>query len=283
MNLQSYGAHNIQLIVTAKKAEMPIRIIHMRNALQGTQVGWRARLNHMLIRPFAGHYSNKNLACSMLAGRWGGLEGERFEVFPSAIDIDKFAYDQKVRDRVRSENGLTSNIVLGFVGRFEPQKNPEFLLRVLQEVNKRRSDIVLVLLGEGGMKEHLKSKVAEMNIKNTVFEGKVDNVNEWMQAFDVLLLPSRYEGLGTVLIEAQTSGLTCFASDHISQEAAVTSRCFFLGIEDPKVWADAILNTDLSCDRNQEWKKIMVTGYNVRESVKRIESIYDELLRARAE
>lgn len=283
MNLQSYGAHNIQLIVAAKKAGLPIRIIHMRNVPQGTQVGWKLKLNHMLVRPLAGHYSNKNLACSLHAGRWGGLEGKQFEVFPSAIDINKFAYDLRVRDRIRDENGLTNDMVLGFAGRFEPQKNPEFLLRVLQEVNKRRSNVALVLLGEGGLEERLKRQAEEMNLKNIVFKGKVDNVHEWAQAFDALLLPSRYEGLGTVLIEAQASGLTCFASDHVPREAAVTSKCFFLGIEDPKPWADAILDMDLSYDRSREWERVMATGYNVRESVKRIESIYDELLRGRTE
>lgn len=277
LNLQAYGICNIQMIKTAKKRNMPIRVIHMHSAMQGSPVGWKTRLQHMLVRPRAGCYSNKNLACSRLAGQWGGFDESCFETFPNAIDLDRFAYDPNVRDRVRSANGLTNKFVLGFVGRLSRPKNAEFSLKIVQELNKRRDDAMLILLGEGELEEYLKNKAKKINLKNVVFKDRVNNVHEWMQAFDVLLLPSRFEGLGMVLIEAQASGLICLASDHVPAEAAVTPKLFYLGLENPEDWVETILKTDYSYDRRKGRNEVAAAGYDIRKSVKKLEAIYDEL------
>lgn len=277
-NVQTYGTWNIQLIRAAKKRDMPIRIIHMHSAMQGYPVGLRTRLQHMLVRPRAGYYSNKNLACSILAAQWGGFDKNCFESFPNAIEVDKFAYSPTTRDRVRDVNGLTHKLVLGFVGRLCAGKNPDFLLEVLQEVNRRRNDAVLVVVGDGYLRDQLRHKAAAMSLENVRFIGAVNNVHEWMQTFDVLLLPSKFEGLPVVLVEGQASGLMCFASDNVSSEAAVTNRLSYLSTDEPKLWADAILNVDISYDRSCGRNLVATAGYDIGESVKRLEAIYDGLL-----
>lgn len=278
LNLQAYGICNIQLIKAAEKREMPVRVIHMHNAMQGAPTKWKTRLQHMLVRPHAGCYSNKNLACSESAGQWGGFENNCVEILPNAIDVNRFKYDLNVRTGIRDENGFTDNLVLGFVGRFDPQKYPEFLLYILQEVNKRRNDAVLVLIGDGELEGQLRRQAKEMNLENVIFKGRVNNAHEWMQAFDVLLLPSKFEGLGMVLIEAQASGLMCLASDAVPLEAAVTDRLSYLSLENPTDWAEAICKANLIYNRRKGRDEVAAAGYEISKSAKRLEAIYDELL-----
>ncbi len=278
-NLNDYTFSNIQPVLVADRRNMPIRIIHMHNTLEGFRADalWRSRLRNSLARPYAPQHANCLLACSAKSGAVGF--GRRpFEVFPNAVDLDKFSFNEIVRRRIRKESGLEDKLVLGFVGRFASQKNPEFLLKVLQEINKKYAHAQLVLLGQGELEGRLRGRARNLGLQNITFMGRVDNVHEWMQAFDVLLLPSRFEGLGLVLIEGQASGLPCFASDRVPPEAAVTDRLTYLGLKDPAVWADAILNADLSYDRSRGRSQTAAAGYDIRESAKRLEEIYDRLL-----
>lgn len=277
LNLQDYGICNTRLIATAKKRGLPICIIHMHSAPQGSSVTLNTRIQHLLLAPHAWRYGNQLLACSEVAGRYG-FKRRPYKILPNAVDTDKFAFNDAVRNRLRAQHGLTDKLVLGFVGRFVLEKNPEFLLSILQEVNRRCSHAQLVLLGDGDLDDRMRHSVREMGLENVSFQGRVNNVHEWMQAFDVLLLPSSYEGLSMVLIEAQTAGLVCFTSDKIPMDAAVTSRLSFLGLKDPAAWAEAILQADLSFDRRKGRAEVAAAGYDIRENVKQLEAIYDNLL-----
>ncbi|MBD5132892.1 MAG: glycosyltransferase family 1 protein, partial [Clostridiales bacterium] len=201
-----------------------------------------------------------------------------YEILPNGIDTGKFVFDQTVRSRLREQYGLTNKLVLGFAGRFAPVKNPEFLLKILREVNRRCDHAQLVLLGDGKLEGGLRCAVKEMGLENVSFQGRVDNVHEWLQAFDVLLLPSSFEGFPVILVEAQTAGLACFASTYVPMKTAVTPRLSFLSLKDPADWAEAILRTDLSYDRRRGRAEVAAAGYDIRESSKRLEAIYDSLL-----
>lgn len=277
LNLQDYGVCNTQLIAGAKKRGLPICIIHMHSAPQGSSVTLSTRIQHTLLSPYAWRYGNQFLACTEDAGRYG-FKSRPYKILPNAVDTNKFAFDNAVRSRLRAQHGLTGKLVLGFAGRFIPEKNPEFLLSILQEVNKRCNHAQLVLLGDGDLDDRVRRSVRGMGLKNVSFQGRVDNVHEWMQAFDVLLLPSSFEGLSVVLIEAQAAGLVCFASDKVSVDTAVTSRLSFLSLRDPSAWAEAILQADLSFDRRKGQAEVAAAGYDIRENVKQLEAIYDNLL-----
>lgn len=276
LNLQAYGICNIQLMAAAQNAGLPIRIIHMHNALRGLDKS-RDLLQHTIVRPYAKRYANKFLACSQLAGNFG-FQQNQYEIFHNAIDLDRFLFNRDTRNQIRMREHLADKQVLGFVGRFVPQKNVAFLLNVLREINKQRNDAVLVLIGDGELEGQLRHQAKEMNLENVIFKGRVNNVHEWMQAFDVFLLPSRFEGLPVVLIEAQASGLICLASDNVSVEAAITPKLSYLSLENPADWADAICNADFVYDRRKGRDEVAAAGYDIRESVKRLEAIYDELL-----
>ena len=278
LNLDCYGYDNYgaQLIAAAKKRGFPIRIIHMHSALRGPSVPLHTQIRHTLTLPFITRSGSQLLACSTKAGRYG-FQRRPYEILPNAIETDKFTFDQAVRSRLREQYGLTDKLVLGFAGRFVPEKNPEFLLKILREINQRCSHAHLVLLGDGRLEDRLRHTVRQMGLENVSFQGCVDNVYQWMQAFDVLLLPSQYEGLPMVLVEAQAAGLMCFTSDNVSKDAAITPRLSFLSLKDPAAWAEVILHTDFSFDRRKGQAEVTAAGYDINESSKRLEAIYDSL------
>lgn len=278
LNLDCYDNYRTQLIAAAKKRGLPIRIIHMHSAPRGSSVSLRIRIRHPLFLPFITQSSNQLLACSETAGRYG-FQKRPYKILPNAIDTGKFAFDQAVRNQLRKQHGLTDKLVLGFAGRFVSEKNPEFLLSILREVNRRCDHAQLVLLGDGELEDSLRRAARQMGLENVSFQGRVDNVHQWMQAFDVLLLPSRYEGLPLVLVEAQTAGLMCVASNNVPKDTAVTPRLSFLSLKDPAAWAEAILHTDFSFDRRKGQAEVAAAGYDIKESSKRLEAIYDSLFR----
>ena len=127
------------------------------------------------------------------------------------------------------------------MGRFTAQKNHAFLIDVFAEVAKRRDDAVLLLVGTGEAEASVKSLVDERGLTDRVmFLGQRSDVNRLYQAFDAFVLPSLYEGLCLVGVEAQVSGLPCLLSDAITREVDVTGECKFLPIDSPAVWADEI-------------------------------------------
>lgn len=277
LNLQGYGVCNTQLIAGAKRQGLPVRVIHMHTAPQGPSVSLRTKVQHALLAPHAWRYASRLLACSEKAGRYG-FRRRPYEILPNAIDTGRFAFDPAIRTTMREQHGLAGKLVLGFAGRFDPEKNPGFLLDILREVNRRCGRAHLVLLGDGKLEHKLRRAAQEAGLENVSFQGRVDNVHQWLQAFDVLLLPSLYEGLPVILVEAQAAGLACFASDNVSADAAITPRLSFLGLEDPAAWAEAILRAGSSFDRRKGQAQAAAAGYDIRESAKRLEAVYDSLL-----
>lgn len=284
-NINSYYLGGFRYFAQAKKYKLPIRILHAHNS--GYTRKGRSIIpsiidppQHRLLRPLAGFYTNKRLACSQMAGRWNFGHAD-FESFHNAINLDQFAYRKEVRAEIRHRYKLGNKLVIGFVGRLVPVKNPEFLLDILSILNKKSGNVAFILLGDGELKTVLCQKAKQMNLHNILFLGRVDNVYEWMQAFDIVLLPSKNEGLSVALVEAQASGLTCIASDAVPPEAAVTDRMSYLSTRGPKAaeaWADQILSTDYSYDRRKYCTEVAAAGYDIHDCARRLENIYSELL-----
>lgn len=278
-NLNAFGIWHLQFLKAAKQLNYPIQLVHSHNALHGLAPETaRTQFQAALLRSLAVRNSNKRIACSQDAGRWG-FGGGDFEIFPNTIEADRFAFDPEVRARLRKEHGLEDKLVLGFVGRLTNQKYPEFLLKVLRALQGQRKDAALVILGEGELRGGMDEMVRAYGLDNVRFMGWVDNPQEWMQAFDLLLLPSRHEGLGLVLVEAQAAGLPCLASDQVPREAKVTDRLRYLPTDSPEPWAQAIQDTDFSYDRRKGRDAVAASGHDVKASARRLEAIYDGLLR----
>lgn len=275
-HVNNYSLSRFRYVIEAYKRRIPIRIVHSHNSQMVDRI-FRNYIHRLAVRLLVKKYSNKFIACSSKAGRWNFGKFD-YEILPNGVDTNKFAFNIDMRKMIRKRYHLEEKLVLGFVGRLDFQKNPEFLLKVLPQVSERCDHAMLVLLGEGEIGTKLKEKAEREKIKNILFMGRVDNVHEWLQAFDVLLVPSRFEGLPLVLVEAQASGLMCIASDNIPREAAISNRIIYLSIEDPLSWADRIMEVDFHYDRKTGRKQIIHSGYEIKENAKRLMLIYKDLI-----
>lgn len=213
-------------------------------------------------------------ACSDASGKWL-YPHRKFKVINNAIDTQEFAFSEAKRIKIRNELGLTDEFVVGHVGNIAPVKNHTFLLDVFKEIHKIKHNSKLVLVGNGSHDE-LKQKADRLGLSDDVFfTGARSDVSGILQAFDVFAFPSLSEGLPVTVIEAQAAGLKCFISDAVTREVDITGRCTFLPIDDPKLWADEIQNSDLS--RIDTYEQIKKAGYDIHTIAKKMEEFYLKL------
>lgn len=198
------------------------------------------------------------------------------QFFPNAIESKKFLYNQSVREQLRQQYHLTNKFVIGTVGRLSKEKNQTFLIDIFNKIYQKHPDSVLMFVGEGTFKPQLDNKIHELNLeKNVIFTGSVNNVNEYLQAFDVFVLPSLTEAYPIVMVEAQAAGLPTIVSDVITKETAITDLVTYINLNNSaQIWADSILKY-----RSYE-RKIpdFPEEYNLSANLHRLESVYLNLL-----
>lgn len=228
----------------AARAGVPVRIAHSHSTSGKGELLKNAA--KAILRTQANRYPTHRFACSKFAGEWLFGKGVPFEVMYNAIDLDRFWFSAPARAKARAGLGLVGGqVAIGHVGRFMPQKNHGFLIEALARACERRDDLVLLCVGSGEAEALAESSVAERGLSDKVkFLGQRDDVNELYQAFDAFALPSLYEGLCLVGVEAQAAGLPCILSDAITREVDVTGTCDFLPIDDPDVWAEAFCHIE---------------------------------------
>ena len=191
-----------------------------------------------------------------------------------------FKINIKKRNEIRQKLNIESKIVISNVGRFTTQKNHTFLIDIFNEIYKKNNNAVLMLIGNGEKEDEIKKKVEKLGIQNSVlFMGHRDDVNELMQAMDVFVMPSIYEGLPVVGIEAQAAGLPCFMSkDVITDEVKIAENVKFISLDDnAEKWADEILSSDLTRKDNEIALK--KAGYFIEDMVKELTEQYKVKIR----
>lgn len=207
-------------------------------------------------------------ACSENAGEFfygkEKLRNGKVQIINNAIDFQKFSFDIEKRKCIREKMKLDNKFVVGHIGRFNNQKNHEFLIDIFCEIYKKNNKAVLLLVGTGPLEEKIKEKVQKKLPKNIVFFlGQINNINEILQGIDVFILPSLFEGLGIVLIEAQVSGLKCIASDVVPKEAQITENINFLSLElSAEKWANTAISNTIE-SRYIERKEVSESGFDI--------------------
>lgn len=222
------------------------------------------------------------MACSTVAGNWlfgkKICTGDKYTLFPNAIDTRLFSYNLDIRNKLRDEMGLHGKKVIGHVGRFEYPKNHIFLITLFSKLYTIDRDVVLVLVGDGSLKNKIKQIVEDYHIGDrVVFYGLSNKVYELVQAFDIMVFPSLYEGFPVSLIEAQASGLPIIGSkEAIPDEAVLTNRVERISLtEKSEVWIDAIeKNVQKKDSRDQYSKCILEAGFDIVENARRLEQFY---------
>ncbi len=198
----------------------------------------------------------------------------------NGIDAKKFAYRPEVREKIRKELDIENKFAVGNIGRFMPQKNHKFMLEVFAELLKKHPDSVLMLIGQGELAEQVKQQAKELGIGDKVlFLGQIKNVEDYYQAMDVFFLPSIFEGLGIVNIEAQSSGLNCVVSDVVAEEANAAGMIKYMSLKAPvEEWVDALLSY-AGKERKDCSEMIVSAGFDIRETGKTMEKIYIDLMK----
>lgn len=265
-------------LYAAKKAGVPNRILHNHSTAGKGET--RKNIMKYMLRPFAKMFPTELCACSKFAGEWIYGKKTEFKVFNNGIDLAKYQFDQKRRQSIRRELGIENKKVIGHVGRFCYQKNQEFLIEIFRVLANERNDAVLLLIGEGETELAIREKVSTLGLQDRVyFLGKQTDTSIFYQAMDVFVLPSRYEGLGMVAIEAQACSLPTICSAEVPQEAQVLSSTTFLKLEDgPEAWADAIMLAESQCDRRDTCNELRSAGYDIKLEATKLTTFYEKLL-----
>lgn len=264
-------------LLAAKRAGIKVRIAHSHNTFCENKKA------DMLMRPLFGRLYTAAFACGRDAGRW--LFGKKpFTVIPNARNLADYEYNADNRAEFRKSLAIPeSSLVLGHVGRFNYQKNHEFLVEIFAEVLKKSPDAYLVLVGTGDNVDNIKRLVGEKGIAdNVIFTGVSTNIKELLSAFDIMVLPSRYEGLPIVVLEWQAAGLPCFISDSVTDECKVCGNVYFESLQSsPSEWARRILAEELA-DRESGKDRIRAemtaAGYEINSAAARLRSLYEKLL-----
>lgn len=234
---------------------------------------------------FSESFATDFWACSKMAADFlfgEQISREKIKIMPVPIDLGKFVFDSGMRNKYREKYGLEGCFVMGHVGRFEYQKNHEFLIKVFYEVSRSVDSARLLLLGDGKLMADIKNQVKELGIEDKViFLGRFEDVCDWWyQAMDVFCLPSRFEGQPAVLIEAQASYLPCVYSDLITDDAAVNDNVFRIPLE-VDTWKQRLImlsqNQDESARKQHEkvcLEALQKRGCDINLEIKNIEKEY---------
>lgn len=264
----------------AKKAGIPVSVAHARSA--GVDKGVKGIVTKLLRLPLLKR-ADYCFACSREAGeavfgkRWG--ESKKSVVLPNAIASEKYIFNGEIRDKIRKELGIEDCYVIGHVGRFHYAKNHEYLIEVFSSLHAGMKDrsirAVLLLLGDGGGMELVRQQVKALNLEEDVlFMGNKKDVENYYQAMDFFVFPSRFEGLPGTVVEAQAAGLRSIISDKITPEVRLCQLVHYESIDEPEdLWAKYILE-NASYVRSDMYETIKEAGFDVKEQAARMEGFY---------
>ena len=281
-------AHNeaMQLFALegAKKAGLPVRIAHAHN----TRLPKDAKLPiKWFCKQFIPGAATDYWACGRAAGIYyfgQSAWDARGVTLRNAIDLDRFGYRPEVRAKLRAEYGLNDKLVVGCVARLMAQKNHTRLLDIFAALKKVRPDSCLLLVGEGELRAELEAKAARLGIAQDVkFLGVQSDTSVWYQAMDVFVMPSLFEGLPVVGMEAQASGLPCVFSTGVTEEVLLRPDSCRISLEQPdEAWAAVLKDADRNLpDRAQAAAQVRAAGYDIRQETLRLQQLYTSLIAKR--
>lgn len=275
--------HNHQVAINflfssiAKKHGIDNIIVHSHTTMYSDKKisAIRNRILCIGLKKRATHY----FACSKAAGEFlygrKSLNDDNVIVVNNAVDCQKFRFNQSIRDNIRRNLGLQNHIVIGHVGRFNEQKNHMFLIEIFEALKKKEKKAKLVLVGEGPLLNQVKEKANKLNISDDViFLGKRNDVPDLLQAMDIFLLPSLFEGLPVVGVEAQVSGLPIVMSDNITEEIGLLNYKFISLNESAEGWANKIHEVQNNTNRESAADILINYGFDISIEAKKLEKLY---------
>jgi glycosyltransferase involved in cell wall biosynthesis len=265
---------NFLPLLAAKKAgRVPVAHVHFSSAGEGIRKYAFALLKGV----FRGIPSHR-FACGEDAGKWF-WGNDDFVVITNCVDIERFSFKSESRLRLREALGIDGNtLAVGYIGRFEPVKNPLFTLQIIRTCKEMypQKKIRLIAVGTGSLEGEFARLTEELNLDDCVTTlGYRSDVGEILSALDVFLMPSLHEGVSLASVEAQTSGLACLFSDSIPVENQILNNSVFLPL-DARMWADHIANKE-PAQREDGSAQMSKTKYNITISAKELLKSYEQI------
>ncbi len=237
----------------------------------------RSKALHYVNRAFVPYKKITKLAVSQEAATWLFGKQAGTVVLNNGVDLRRFVYSAPERTRVRQELGVGDERLFVHVGRFTEAKNHGFLIDVFHELVKMEPTAKLMLVGEGSLKASIEEKVAALGLQNNViFTGIRKDIASVLSAGDVFVFPSFYEGFPCSLIEAEATGLYCFAADTITKEAQIDGLCRYLSLDlGAKAWAEQLHAYEGKVERASCGEKIRAAKLDVESDMERLQEIYE--------
>lgn len=234
-------------------------------------------LHNRILRTLTDDIATDYWACSMLAADFlfgNRIPKRQIKIMNNAIELSMFRFNNQVREAYRRKLGMSKKFVIGNVGRLAYPKNQEFLLQVIKRICRIEKDCLLLLVGTGEKENYYRQFVKDNGLENNVmFLGYRNDVNCLLQAMDIFALPSKFEGMPIVAVEAQMSGLKCICSDAITTEIAITDNVEMIPLE-VDLWKDGILKFREGYRRKDEFDRMKLAGYDICLQIKKIEEEY---------
>lgn len=260
----------------AKRYNIPVRIAHSHTAIQIIDYKYPFRMISKVVIPL---YANKLFACGKNAGEWM-FPNKSFETLKNAIALNRYVYNPVSACSKKKELGIEKKYVIGHVGSFSATKNHDYLIDVFKNVIEKKPDSILMLVGEGNLESKIRKKVKKLSLANSViFMGQRADIPELLEAMDLFMFPSLYEGLGLAFIEAQASGLPCIISDKVPTEASIASNIVSLSLGNSMEWANRAIRESNRVSRANNIEAMKKSGYDIRENALWLEKFYVEAVR----
>lgn len=275
---------NLFPLIVAKRNGIGVRIsesistAHPREKRTIIKYALRPFANIAVTHPLA----NAEASAVFQFGRSMYLDG-KVPIFKSVIDTDKFVYDEALRKEIRNRHGWgDEKIVFGFIGRLVPQKNPLFIIDIFREIRKKEPNAMLAVIGHGPLLDKLLQRAREYDLGDSFsYLGLTEDVVPFFNAFDGFLMPSLYEGLPVVGIEAQSTGLPAIMSDTITRETTATPLAHYIPLgEGPSLWADkslSLVKENMPVRRSYS-QEVSDSGFDSKAETQRLQKYYDEAL-----
>lgn len=263
------------ILKAAQQHNIPVRIAHSHSANQDKNLKYPVKLWY---KRSISKYATNLFACGEDAGDWM-FGGEPFQIINNAIDVAAYTYVPTKRQEMRRQLGLENELTIGHVGRFNQPKNHPFLLDIFAVLLKKEPNAILLLVGGGENMPKIQAKAHTLGIAEHVrFLGVRSDVADLMQAMDVFVFPSLYEGLPVTMVEAQAAGLPCLISDKIPSECILTNG--LVGVlplsAEPETWAAKILEKK-NLPRIDRRSEIAAHGFDITTEAVKLQKFYLEV------
>lgn len=267
-------------LFAAWAAGAPVRILHNHSTSSPGET--KRNIMKFMLRPFARLFATHYFACSRLAGEWmygrKMMDSGKVKIVNNALDLKKYAFNSRKREMLRKELGFTDEFVIGHVGRFMFQKNHEFLIDVFVKAYKKNPHMVLLLIGDGPLRSAMEENVKKLGLTDHVnFLGLRNDVQNLYNVMDIFVLPSHYEGLPVVGVEAQANGLPCLFSTKVTKETHLTHSAQFLDLSTgASKWAERIVS--MKYKRNEEvGDELRQAGFEINKEARNLANFYTKL------